>query len=271
MEKLDRAIADGHDEHKLREEVGRMADQLGEQASKLMNQGEEALKSANREQEVAANTNAPILRGAQRPVDCSVAAGQGIGTMRSAVLENMKNLAQEAETIQRHLDQATHPPPAPDISAGVSSTAVKWVQADRECGDLLVGHEARGALRVVPPGAPINVLTILGPARRGKSFLMNALNGSSGVFCVSPAAVPCTAGADLSPILLPLPVFARGSGGSAARTPPAPGQPAIAFVDMEGQGDKSTEHGVRLATTFLLISRVGAGVYCDITLLRVSS
>lgn len=76
-------------------------------------------------------------------------------------------------------------------------------------------------------------------------------------------------GADLSPILLPLPVFARGSGGSARRTPPAPGQPAIAFVDMEGQGDKSTEHGVRLATTFLLISKVSAGVYCGITFLHV--
>ncbi|CAN0363599.1 unnamed protein product, partial [Pylaiella littoralis] len=89
----------------------------------------------------------------------------------------------------------------------------------------------------------LNVLTILGAAKQGKSFLMNALTGSDDVFRVSPDVVPCTAGADLSPIIMSLSEFERGGSGINSSH-----EPRIAFVDMEGQGDQSAEHDVRLAT-----------------------
>lgn len=136
------------------------------------------------------------------------------------------------------------------------STAVKWVAAKHEGGALGAREEALAVLKEVEPRMPLNVVTVLGPARRGKSFLMNALTGGSGVFTVSPAAVPCTAGADLSPILMPLPSFAEEGRDNLDRSSSTSVPPTIAFVDMEGQGDKSTEHGVRLATTFLVISKV---------------
>lgn len=161
--------------------------------------------------------------------------------------------ASEAET-RRRPEQANNPPPAPSIPAPGPSAAVKWVMA-AEGGDLQVGFEALNVLKEVRQGVPINVLTVLGPARKGKSFVMNALAGFDGVFRVSPAVVPCTAGADLSPVLLSLPDFAQGGGGNTARAPPLSAEPVVAFVDMEGQGDKSTEHGIRLATTFLVISK----------------
>ncbi|CAN0359647.1 unnamed protein product, partial [Scytosiphon promiscuus] len=136
-----------------------------------------------------------------------------------------------------------------------ASTAVKWVLADREGGPLRARSEAAQILMDVPDGQVLNVVTILGAARHGKSFLMNALTGCDNVFPVSPEVHPCTAGADLSPILMPLSDFAKGGGVSKSLRQSPSSQPTIALVDMEGQGDKSTEHGVRLATTFLVVSK----------------
>ncbi|CAN0557509.1 unnamed protein product, partial [Ectocarpus sp. 8 AP-2014] len=59
---------------------------------------------------------------------------------------------------------------------------------------LRVKHEACQLLNTVPAGQPLNIVTILGPARRGKSFLMNALTGHDDLFPVSPNVAPCTAG-----------------------------------------------------------------------------
>ncbi|CAM9395147.1 unnamed protein product, partial [Ectocarpus fasciculatus] len=85
---------------------------------------------------------------------------------------------------------------------------------------------------------------------------MNALTGVDNLFHVSPEPSACTAGADLSPILMGLPDFKRGSRVAAAHHDSGSAHPTIAFVDMEGLGDKSGEHHVRLATPFLIISKV---------------
>ena len=136
-----------------------------------------------------------------------------------------------------------------------ASSAVKWVVLEHEAGELRTTEEAGGVLSAVHEDQVVNVLTIVGAAKQGKSFLMNALTGFDNVFPVSPEPTACTAGADLSPILMRLPEFTRGGGGVAASSPCQP-HPTVAFVDMEGQGDKSPEHDVRLATPFLLVSKV---------------
>ncbi|CAM9769507.1 unnamed protein product [Ectocarpus sp. 12 AP-2014] len=133
-------------------------------------------------------------------------------------------------------------------------TAVKWVTATD--GRLQATEEARERLSNVSDEQSLSVVTILGAARQGKSFLMNALTRSNNGFRVSPEVYPCTAGADLFPILMPLSEFKRGSAGNIAHLPSSSPQPTIGFVDMEGQGDRSDERDVRLATPFLLVSKV---------------
>lgn len=132
--------------------------------------------------------------------------------------------------------------------------SVKWVAADS--GLLRVAEEARDVLVDIPNGQRLSIVTVVGSARQGKSFLMNALTGSDTMFRVSPEVCPCTAGADLSPDILPLSNFIS-LGSNYPRAPPVnSSDPMIGFVDMEGQGDRSAERDVRLATPFLLISQV---------------
>lgn len=168
----------------------------------------------------------------------------------SSQVEPQQARKREAGVVQR--DSV----PGSNVAQGESSaSAVKWVLLEHEAGELRTTKQAGHILSTVPEDQVVNVLTIVGAAKQGKSFLMNALTGSDNVFPVSPAPTACTAGADLSPILMPLPEFKKGGGGvttSSSCQPPV----TIAFVDMEGQGDKSPEHDVRLATPFLLVSKV---------------
>lgn len=133
--------------------------------------------------------------------------------------------------------------------------ALKWVLADNEAGPLRATEAAGRVLAQVQPDQPLNIVTIVGAARKGKSFLMNALTRQDGMFRASAGTPPCTAGADLSQALMSLSDFKNGRGSTTDRST---WNPTIAFVDMEGQGDKSTDHDVRLATPFLLVSKVGA-------------
>ncbi|CAN0238010.1 unnamed protein product, partial [Ectocarpus sp. 4 AP-2014] len=131
--------------------------------------------------------------------------------------------------------------------------ALKWVLADDEAGPLRATEAAGRVLAQVQPDQPLNIVTIVGAARKGKSFLMNALTRQDGMFRASAGTPPCTAGADLSQTLMSLSDFKNGRGSTIHESTL---NPTIAFVDMEGQGDKSTEHDVRLATPFLLVSKV---------------
>lgn len=134
--------------------------------------------------------------------------------------------------------------------------AIKWVVADVEAGPLRATEEAGLLLAKIQPGQPLNVVTIMGSAKRGKSFLMNELARQAGMFRVSAPGSPYwTSGADLSQGLMSLSDF---KGGKGSTTYYSTSDPTIAFVDMESQGDKSTYHDVRLATPFLLVSKVGA-------------
>lgn len=140
----------------------------------------------------------------------------------------------------------------------VMGSSVKWATA--ESGSLRVAEEARDVLVNVDNGQPLGIVTVVGNARQGKSFLMNALTDSDTAFRVSPEVRPCTAGADLSPHLMPLSKF-TSLGRNDLRVPRviSSSEPMIGFVDMEGQGDRSPERDVRLATPFLLISQASDG------------
>lgn len=256
LQDLNGAIS-GASDSRARDEAKAIAHQLGEQAETFTQQGESALESDNQASEVAFNTLAQILRDAQYELERAVHEGEDDRGAIPEALSGIRKLVEEAEATRGRLEQAAaRPPPPPQSSTRAPSTAVKWVEADYEGGPLRARVEALEVLKEVDPSKLLNVVTVLGPARKGKSFLMNALAGRNDVFPVSPAVVPCTAGADLSPILMPLPSFAQLGRDEFDRSARAPVSPTIAFVDLEGQGDKSIEHGVRLATTFLVLSKV---------------
>lgn len=226
--------------------------------------------------ERAANAHAQMVREARQEMERAVAAGKHDREARGEAERKIAELVREAEAMkeldQRALQDANRAREAvahasqqlgrsrlQPVHVGENrSTSVKWVIVQNEAGPLEAKADAREVLKYVRDGEPLNLLTIVGAARRGKSFLMNALTGSDNIFLVSPEEVACTAGADLSPILMPLAEFERGGGGSRTRGPASANQPTIAFVDMEGHGDKSEEHDVRLAAPFLLLSKVRA-------------
>lgn len=111
---------------------------------------------------------------------------------------------------------------------------------------------------------PLNLVTIWGAARTGKSFFLNALTGVDNLFHVSSAATPCTSGADLSKTLLSVSDlekedYTTSTASSASLQSTSSGEtPLVGFVDMEGQGDKDSSYDVLLGTPLLLLSKVSA-------------
>lgn len=81
-------------------------------------------------------------------------------------------------------------------------------------------------------------MTVIGPARQGKSFLMNCLIGDS-VFRSTDTMDVCTKGIQLANVK-----YKIGNHGCAL------------FVDTEGQGDESIESDATLLTPILLLSKV---------------
>ena len=83
----------------------------------------------------------------------------------------------------------------------------------------------------------LNFVTITGPARQGKSFLMNSLMGNS-VFDVSHEMNACTIGVNVAT------VGQEVEGGYAF------------FVDTEGRGNQDDDNDITLLTPILLLSKV---------------
>ncbi|CAM9142812.1 unnamed protein product [Ectocarpus sp. 8 AP-2014] len=143
------------------------------------------------------------------------------------------------------------------------SSAVKWVSTNPEA-KLKVSPSATNLLvSSTRPAAPVNLVSIVGPARNGKSSLMNTLVGTGDTFAMSDSVKACTKGADLSRSVVRLADFENTdqyqSDWAAFRSTPNCGPNEdiyVAFADVEGQGDESEEHDVRLATPFLLLSKV---------------
>ena len=84
----------------------------------------------------------------------------------------------------------------------------------------------------------LNFATVLGPARQGKSFLMNCLLGNS-VFRTTDNIGVCTKGVQIATV-----AHEVGNGGCAL------------FVDTEGQGDEDVDSDTTLLTPVILLSKV---------------
>lgn len=77
-------------------------------------------------------------------------------------------------------------------------SAIKWVSTNAEA-KLNVSPAATNLLvSRTRPAAPVNLVSILGPARHGKSSLMNTVVGTGGTFAMSDSVEACTKGGDLS-------------------------------------------------------------------------
>ncbi|KAG5183520.1 hypothetical protein JKP88DRAFT_316589 [Tribonema minus] len=126
--------------------------------------------------------------------------------------------------------------------------------------ELKLQEDGLDALQHVPAAdaaLPLRLVTILGAARQGKSFLMNYLQGSDS-FTVSGAVAPCTCGVDISSAALTVAAFANGhstSRLSVDSSPPTEGG-LVMVADVEGQGDKNNGYDLKLAVPMLLLSNV---------------
>ncbi|KAG6586887.1 Guanylate-binding protein [Phytophthora cinnamomi] len=137
--------------------------------------------------------------------------------------------------------------------------AVKWLGMGRHAAgksdQMFISAEA--AERVLRPlgDTPINLISIFGAARQGKSFLMNLLADQQDLFKISNLREPCTQGVDLSGHFVPLSRFS-GFNGCPPVTPRASRGLHVGFVDAEGQGDRDITYDSRLVSPVLLSSKV---------------
>ncbi|KAI9907421.1 hypothetical protein PsorP6_004597 [Peronosclerospora sorghi] len=137
--------------------------------------------------------------------------------------------------------------------------AVKWLKMGKQdagkSDQMSIGTEA--AEQVLQPlgETPINLISIFGAARQGKSFLMNLLADQQDLFKISNLREPCTQGVDLSGHFVPLSKFSGFNG-----CPPLKSKTIkdihIGFVDAEGQGDRDITYDSRLVSPVLLASKV---------------
>lgn len=89
----------------------------------------------------------------------------------------------------------------------------------------------------------INMVTVFGTVRTGKSYLLNAIIDKQ-IFGVSAQAESSTAGVEIC-----RPISQLGGYGNSSSSP------KFVFVDMEGQGDKGISQDVKLLSPLLIISK----------------
>ncbi|POM63551.1 Guanylate-binding protein [Phytophthora palmivora] len=136
--------------------------------------------------------------------------------------------------------------------------AVKWLGMKHAAGksdQMFISSEA--STQVLEPlgNTPINLISIFGAARQGKSFLMNLLADQQDLFKISNLREPCTQGVDLSGHFVPLSSFSSFNG-CPSITPKASKGIHVGFVDAEGQGDRDITYDSRLVSPVLLSSKV---------------
>ena len=119
--------------------------------------------------------------------------------------------------------------------------SLKWY--DISADGMVVRDDGNGILMEQP--GPVNLITVCGKLRTGKSYLMNAIADSQ-VFGVSSRAGIFTHGVLISSKLAAPKQFGIADTDA----------PMIGFVDMEGQAEKGIEYDTMLATPALLLSKI---------------
>ena len=119
--------------------------------------------------------------------------------------------------------------------------SLKWIYAAKGNTTLKTKINVNAAVRTEVFG-PVardrcNLISIFGAARQGKSFLMNCLAGTTGLFTISNLSTPCTQGIDISKNMVPLKTFSEVDGGQSTT-----GKMMVGFVDAEGQGDRDVTY-----------------------------
>ncbi|KAF0536665.1 e3 ubiquitin-protein ligase [Gigaspora margarita] len=101
----------------------------------------------------------------------------------------------------------------------------------------------------------VNLISIFGPARTGKSTLMNILAGvndyDNEIFKTSPDMETVTTGVDISKAFVPLKEFSKLNG-----NPEINNNILVGFVDTEGQGNNGDEFDIYLFSPVLVTSKI---------------
>ncbi|CAG8635594.1 29135_t:CDS:2, partial [Racocetra persica] len=101
----------------------------------------------------------------------------------------------------------------------------------------------------------VNLVSIFGPARTGKSTLMNILAGVDNcereIFTSSSATETVTTGVDIFEVFLPLKEFSKLN-----NNPEIDSDVLVGFVDTEGQGNKGDEFDLYLFSPILVTSKI---------------
>lgn len=140
--------------------------------------------------------------------------------------------------------------PEPAASRPGSISSYKWITTETTAeGRVLKAHDMEHVFRTLE-SSPLNLISIFGRARQGKSFLMNCLAGEEQIFKISNEKESCTQGIDISDKWLSVTDFSKVYGGS-----PCEGELQIGFVDAEGQGDRDVAYDANLVCPILLASK----------------
>ncbi|KAH9238246.1 hypothetical protein K456DRAFT_31775 [Colletotrichum gloeosporioides 23] len=131
-----------------------------------------------------------------------------------------------------------------DSTGKRSASTSAALKAYNEANDLI------GAIK-----GPLNLITILGPARTGKSTLLNCLAGSkSDLFQTSSGAMTFTKGVLITTETFTLPQFSSMDG--APRVDSDKPDLKVSFIDTEGEGAMGTAYDVNLFSPVLLCAKV---------------
>ena len=127
----------------------------------------------------------------------------------------------------------------------------KWITHETTSeGRVLKAHDMDHVLWTLN-STPLNLISIFGRAREGKSFLMNCLAGENPIFPITDQSVSCcTHGIDISDKLMSLTDFSEIYGGTACE-----GGCLVGFVDAAGLGDFDVAADVNLVCPVLLASK----------------
>jgi len=117
----------------------------------------------------------------------------------------------------------------------------------------LVVHDVRQVFTQIS-NQQINLISIFGRARQGKSFLMNCLAGEKEIFRISNEKESCTQGIDISDKWINLSAFESIDNPANQRIAKS-SNIKVGFIDAEGQGDKDVSYDANLVCPILLVSK----------------